>query len=80
MQFADDFHRIADVLYDVPAYDFVKLVVGEWIGQVVQIVDDIGGRSRVYIHADCTRDFVRSATDVEHSADGSLLSLAGRIR
>jgi hypothetical protein len=66
-----DVQRIADMLNDVAADDFIEPIVREGVGYVVKIVYDVGGGARVYIHSDSAHNFVLSATDVKYTAETS---------
>jgi hypothetical protein len=55
------------MLDDVAAYYFVELVIGEWVGKVVEVVNHVGGGSWIDIHPDRAGSLVRPAPDVEHA-------------
>ena len=67
MKLTHNGHWVAHVFDHVAADHFVELVSGEWIRQVVQIVNHISRRARVHVHSDRPRNFVCPASDVQDS-------------
>jgi hypothetical protein len=65
VELAHNGHRIANMFDNVTADDFVEFVIGERIGQVVEVVDNISGRPRIDVHPDRARDLVCAATYIE---------------
>jgi len=66
VQLGDDGQHIIDVLDHLIADEQIKLVVGEWVWHVVQVVDDIGPGARVIVEADAAGRLMLAAADVEN--------------
>jgi hypothetical protein len=66
VEFGDDGEHVFEVLDHLIADDEVELVVGERVGHAVEIVDHVGVRQRVAVHADRAGRLMLAAADVEN--------------
>src|SRR5262249_7274963 len=57
--------RIAQVLQHVRADEPLERLIREWPRDLVEIMDNIGARGRIEIHADRIRNADHAAPDVE---------------
>lgn len=71
VKFFHYFHNIVEVFDDVITEDFVEMVPRKGIGKPVEIVNDVGLRSGIYIDADCAGAFANSTPEVEDGVRGS---------
>src|SRR5215831_18341236 len=64
MQLCHYRHGISHVFDDVIANNFIELVVGERIRQIVQVVNHIGIRSWIHVHPDSAGSLIHPTPDV----------------
>src|SRR5262245_39093698 len=60
-------HRVPHMLNHVPPDDFIELVIGKWIGKIVQIVNNVSRRSRIDVHTNSAWYFVGATSDIKHA-------------
>src|SRR5450759_5141070 len=70
VKFLHHLHDIVEVFDDVITVDFVEIVPRKGIGKPVEIVNEVGLRTGIYIDADCAGAFAKSAPKVENSVRG----------
>src|SRR2546426_7312975 len=65
-----DFFHCSDnrvqMLNDVCRVDFIEAAISERIGKRVQVVNNVDTRQSNFVHANCTRNFVSSTSDIQH--------------
>lgn len=67
MQLGHNCHRVTNVFDYVPADHLIELVIRKRIGQIIEIMDHVGGGPGIYVHANSAGDFVGPTANVEHS-------------
>jgi hypothetical protein len=66
VQFGDKSYYVGNVLDNVIRNYKIELAVPKRIGNITEIVNNIRGRARVVIKADCALRLIRSASDVQN--------------
>jgi hypothetical protein len=66
VKFGHKGHYVGDVLGDVVRDDQIEFVIGKWVRYIAEVVDNVGGRSRIVVEADRPLEFVCAAADIEN--------------